>query len=371
MDVSLGIDLGTSGVKVALVDALGRAVAVSTRTFAIRIPQPSWAEAAPAEWARATRDALGEILARTPDATIVAVGIDGQMHGVVLARGTQPVRDAVLWPDARATAELDLWRAAPEEVRAALANPLSAGMAGPIPAWLARHEREAIEAADVALAPKDWLRLQLVPDSRVTDPSDASATLLWDIPAGNWSAPMLSAAGIDPTLLPPVQPSGAPAGHVEPTAARAWGLPAGIPVSVGCGDSAATLLAARPAPEQVIVTVGTGLQVARAGAPPRANASPEFHTFASAAGDHYVMAAATNGGLALGRVVDLLGASWHELYDSLDRPMVGTGAFLPYFTAERLPRPLPAGAAGWRDLSLGTDRAALLRTAVEAMGFLA
>lgn len=165
-EVSLGIDLGTSGVKVALVDAQGTPLAVAHRPFAVSSPHHGWAETPPAQWAAATREAVAEVLSQCPDARVMAVGIDGQMHGVVLVRGATPVRDAILWPDSRAVAELALWRAVPEAVRATLANPLTAGMAGPVLAWLARHEREAIEAADTMVAPKDWLRMQLVPGSQ-------------------------------------------------------------------------------------------------------------------------------------------------------------------------------------------------------------
>jgi xylulokinase len=301
------------------------------------------------------------------------VGIDGQMHGVVLVRGATPVRDAVLWPDSRAGAELALWREAPEAVRAALANPLTAGMAGPVLAWLATHEPEALDAADTMVAPKDWLRMQLVPGEPVTDPSDASATLLWDVVADDWCAPMVEAAGIEARLLPQVWPSTAPVGALAPAEASVWGLPAAIPVSVGCGDAAATLVGACPASDQLIVTIGTGIQVLFPAAVPQPDATPRYHTFASAIGDHYAMAAPMNGGLALARVGELVGADWAELYGSLDSDpsAVGSVVFLPYFAAERLPLPVPAGSAGWHGLGLDSGRTALLRSALESVAFLA
>jgi xylulokinase len=203
-EASLGIDLGTSSVKVALVDAGGMVLAVAARSFAVRSPRRGWAETPPDQWAAAARSAVAEVLSTCPDVQVVAVGIDGQMHGVVLVRGAMPVRDAILWPDSRADSELALWRSVPREVAATLANPLTAGMAGPVLAWLARHEPESVAAADTMVAPKDWLRMQLVPGEPVTDPSDASATLLWDVVAREWSAPVVAAAGIEARLLPRV-----------------------------------------------------------------------------------------------------------------------------------------------------------------------
>ena len=371
-EASLGIDLGTSGVKVALMDAQGTALAAAARPFSVRSPRPGWAETPPAQWASAARAAVADVLSQRPGIQVVAVGIDGQMHGVVLVRGVTPVRDAVLWPDSRADEELALWRGVPEKVRATLANPLTAGMAGPVLAWLARHEPEAIQAADTMVAPKDWLRMQLVPGEPVTDPSDASATLLWDVVAHDWCAPVVAAAGIEARLLPRVWPSTAAAGTLAPAEASWWGLPAGIPVSVGCGDAAATLVGANPVSGQLIVTVGTGIQVISPGAEPRADALPRHHTFASATGDYYAMAAPMNGGLALARVRELVGAGWSELYGSLDSDphAVGSVVFLPYFAAERLPRPVPAKSAGWRGLGLDAGRNALLRSALESVAFL-
>jgi len=371
-EASLGIDLGTSGVKVALVDAQGTALAAAARPFAVRSPRPGWAETPPAQWAAAARAAVAEVLSQCPDVRVMAVGIDGQMHGMVLVRGATPVRDAVLWPDSRADAELALWRVVPEAVRAALANPLTAGMAGPVLAWLARHEPEAIQAADTMVAPKDWLRMQLVPGEPVTDPSDASATLLWDVVASDWCAPVVAAAGIEARLLPRVWPSTAPVGTLAPAEASSWGLPAGIPVSVGCADAAATLVGASPVSDQLIVTVGTGIQVLSPGTEPRPDAAPRHHTFASATGDYYAMAAPMNAGLALARVGEVVGAGWAELYGSLDSDpgAVGSVVFLPYFAAERLPRPVPAGSAGWHGLGLDSGRNTLLRSALESVAFL-
>ena len=142
------------------------------------------------------------------------------MHGTVLvdAAGTA-LRPPVLWPDRRATAEVARWRALPADDRAALANPLVPGMTGPVLAWLARHEPEVIERASAVLLPKDALRAALLPgvDPAVTDRSDASATLLWDVLADDWSpaavarcrAPAVAAArraaGADVAGHPPVR----------------------------------------------------------------------------------------------------------------------------------------------------------------------
>ena len=116
-----------------------------------------------------------------------AIGVTGQMHGVVLAREDgRPTRPAVLWPDQRAASVLPRWLELPREARARLANPLFAGMAGPMLTWLRQNEPADLDAAGLVRSPKDWLRAQLTGD-RVTERSDASATLLWDVTTDDWS----------------------------------------------------------------------------------------------------------------------------------------------------------------------------------------
>ena len=151
-------------------------------------PRPGWAEADPARVAGGGRGGDPGRPGAGPGEPVTAIGLAGQMHGVVLAAqdGT-PVRPALLWPDRRASAVLDDWRALAPDVRGRLGNPLVPGMAGPLLGWLAAHEPAALAAARWALAPKDWLRLALT-GTAATEASDASATLLWDLVADDWSA---------------------------------------------------------------------------------------------------------------------------------------------------------------------------------------
>jgi sugar (pentulose or hexulose) kinase len=162
------------------------------------------------------------------------------MHGAVLLDETgTALAPALLWPDRRAVEQLDRWRALPETDRAALANPLVPGMTGPLLAWLAAHHPQLLARARVVVLPKDALRAGLVPgtDPAVTDRSDASATLLWDVPGNRWSAAAIAAAGVRPELLPAVRPASEVVGSA--------GLPVGeVPVVVGGADTPLALLAA-------------------------------------------------------------------------------------------------------------------------------
>lgn len=363
---TLGVDLGTSGVKVVLVDDSGTVLARAARGYAVSSPCPGWAESDPADWERATREAVAEVVGSST-ATVAALGVDGQMHGSVLVDGAgAPVRAAVLWPDSRAREELALWRDLAPVQRSALANPLTPGMTGPVLAWLCRHEPEVLARAARVLLPKDWLRSRLVPGALVTDASDASATLLYDVVADAWDRDLVARIGVDPAMLPTVVGSGDAVGTLDATTAEAWGLPAGIPVAAGCADVAATLLGSAAPEGRLLLTVGTGGQVVLPGVTPRPADPATFHTYRAAEG-HYAMAAVMNAGLALERVVTLLGAGWEEVYADYDRDRA-LPVFVPFLAGERLPTPTPPGG-GWSGITLATARADLLAAALEGVAF--
>ena len=164
------------------------------------------------------------------------------------------------WADTRAGDHLDAWTDLPADVRVRLANPITAGMLGPQLAWVRDREPATFDAAAIALLPKDWLRLQLT-GQPATDPSDASATLLWDVPADGWAADLLPRLGLPAGLLPPVVESGQSAGVLLPAAASQLGLPAGVPVAAGAGDTAAALLATGAPVGATQLTVGAGAQL--------------------------------------------------------------------------------------------------------------
>lgn len=366
---AVGLDLGTSGLKAVLVDGEGTVLARASRTYPVATPQPGAAETDPALWERSAREATAEVFASAAAHEVVGVGVDGQMHGLVLIDADgEPVRDAVLWPDSRATGELERWRGLPGDRRARLANPLTPGMFGPVLAWLARTEPERLARTAGAVLPKDWLRGRLLADPRaVTDATDASATLLWDVVTDDWDHALVADLGVPVGLLPAIAPSAEPAGRLSAGAAAAWGLPADLPVATGCGDVAATLVGSGARDGELLLTVGTGAQAVLPGIAPVPAASPTFHTYRAVEG-WFAMGALLNAGLVLDRVVAMLGVGWEDLYRPYDRSRALPG-FLPFAAGERLPEPLAPGSAGWHDIGLDTEPADLVAAAVEGVVF--
>jgi xylulokinase len=365
--VFLGADVGTSGLKVVALDEAGTPVAGAERSYAYDRPAPDRAEVDVRVWRTAFDAALAELTTALGRRPVRALGLSGQMHGAVLVDAAgRPVRAALLWPDGRAGAALDRWRRLAPADRAALANPLVPGMTGPLLAWLAEHEPAAVAAASAVLLPKDALRTSLVPGAEVavTDRSDASATLLWDVVADGWSAPATAAARVPSALLPAVRR----ATEVVGTTA----LPGKeVPVVVGGADTPLALLAAGTPAGSLQVNLGTGAQVLAPGWAPRPVADPVTHGYADAAGGWYAMAALHNGGSAWAWVREVLGMTWAELFGAAARadPGAGGAVFRPFLTGERGGVAGPADRGGWTGLGAGTTREDLARAAVEGVAF--
>ncbi|WP_027883326.1 xylulokinase [Meiothermus rufus] len=367
----LGLDLGTGSCKALLLSLEGQVLAEASQGYPVLSPKPGWAESEPAAWWQAAVAATRAVVG-AQGKRVLALGLSGQMHGVVLAQadGT-PLRPAILWADGRSEEALGAYHRLPEAQRRRLANPLAVGMAGPSLLWLKEHEPANYRAARWALQPKDWLRLWLTGQA-LSEPSDASGTLLYDLEADTWALETLRALGLSPTLLPPLVPSGSLAGHLTPAAAEVLGLPAGLPVAAGAADTAAALLGSGVGIGEVQLAVGTGAQVAWVLGHPRADPTLRTHLYRAALpGQWYALAAMQNAGLALEWVRNLLGLDWEGLYREARAVPPGAEGltFLPYLTGERTPHLDPQARGVWAGLGRHHHRGHLVRAALEGLAF--
>ncbi len=361
----VGVDFGTSSLKVIAVDDDGEALAERETALSLSRPGPDRAEADPREWTRAVDDLAGS-MAETYD--VRAVGITAHMHGTILLDAAGgPVRPAVLWPDSRAASVRSGWDALPPAVLGRLGNPWAAGMTGPVLAWLAEHEPEVLARAERVALPKDVVREHLVPGSTGTDPSDASGTLLWDVVDGAWS-PEASAL-VPAQLLPAIRPSEERVGT--------W---RGADVVVGGGDTPVSLLTLEHAvggwmPGDVVVNLGTGAQVIDPlTGPPTGSGWSDVHVYQGVHGEHYSMVAAQNAGLALSWAQQELGITWQELSAMTQETAAGAGGtvFLPFVATERGGLRSSRSGAGWITAQgAGSPTPAqAARAAAEAQAFL-
>ncbi|UAB88066.1 xylulokinase [Ruegeria sp. SCSIO 43209] len=367
----LGIDIGTSAVKLAYTDS-DRILATSSVGIQTSSLQPGWSEQHPDLWWKATVDALNQLVGRIELSEIKAVGLSGQMHGAVLLdRDLRPIRPAILWNDSRSARECDELRAAEPKIgQIAGVLPLP-GITAPKIAWLRQHEPEHYGRLAHILLPKDYIGLCLHGEL-ATDTSDAAGTMWLDQASRKWNAAVTEATFVKPDWLPPVFDGQTVVGKVTARAAAETRLKPGIPVVTGGGDAAtgAVSLGATE-PGRGFISLGTSGQLFAANRSYKPNPESYVHAFAHTLPDRwYQMAAMLNGARPISWIGDQLGLTSTEVV-ALAETVNGDRVpiFLPYLTGERSPHGDPRIRASFFGLEDSTTRADICRSVVEAIAF--
>jgi xylulokinase len=240
----LGIDLGTSEVKLLLLDDSGRIVAQVGSPLTVSRPAALWSEQDPEHWWTATQDAVARLRRIHGEAfgRVRAIGLSGQMHGAVLL-GThdEVLRPAILWNDGRSHAECaELTERAPalHDIAGNLAMP---GFTAPKLLWVRKHEPALFERVRTVLLPKDYLRLRMSGE-KVSEASDAAGTLWLDVARRDWSDELLAACGLSRDHMPRLVESNQPSTTLDREIAQAWGLGSDVVIAGGAGDNAASAI---------------------------------------------------------------------------------------------------------------------------------
>jgi xylulokinase len=243
MSLFVGIDLGTSAVKVLVLRDDGTTVAKTSAAYPLKHPTRDRTEQSVGDWWNALGEACREAMNQADPGDVESVALSGQLNGLVLLdEHLQPLDDAWIWLDLRA-AELaaELERRHGALYRETVVNPANPIYVGTKLAWLRRERPDLADRVAHVLLAKDVMNLRLT-GAVATDHSDASCTLLYDVRRGDWDPRLLHAAATRRELLPEIRPSEAVIGTVTDEAATHTGLPAGIPVAAGAGDVAALAL---------------------------------------------------------------------------------------------------------------------------------
>lgn len=385
----MGIDVGTTGTKVLLIDPQGAIVARANHEYPLDTPRPLWAEQDPAHWWEATCAGIREVLAQpgvSADA-VAALGLSGQMHGsVFLDARSRVLRPAILWCDQR-TAQECAWiteRAGEKVVVEETRNPVLTGFTAPKIAWLRRHEPGVYSRVRQILLPKDYVRF-LLTGEYATEVSDASGTSLLNIAERRWSARMLAALELSEGMLPRVYESPEVSGCISAQAAAETGLREGTPVVGGGGDQAAGGVGnGIVEPGLVSVTTGTSGVVFASTDEPTTDPQLRTHTFCHAVpGKWHVMGVVLSAGGALRWYRDTLAQAekdiaaqrgvdpYEVIAEQAAQAPVGCEGlvFLPYLTGERTPYPDPYARGVFFGLSLRHTKAHLARAVMEGVSF--
>jgi xylulokinase len=374
MDILLGLDIGTSGVRALAVDAAsGAVVEQAIAEYEIDSPRPGWTEQDPEVWGNASLEVL-QAISGAVRGRVVGLGLAGQMHGsVFLDASDTPIRPALLWNDQRTSRQCEeiVRRIGERELVRATGNPALTGFQAPKILWLRDEEPDNYRRVASVLLPKDYVRL-LLTGEKATDASDASGTLLLDIEHRRWSAEVLEALEIPGEWLPEVYEGPQSTGTVRADIADRLGLPHGLPVAAGGGDNAAAALGIGvAAPGQLSASIGTSgvLFAPTDGFAP--DPSGRVHAFCHALpGAFHVMAVTLSAGGSLRWWRSVCGdVSFDALVAEAEAAPPGSEGlvFLPYLTGERTPHLDPRARGAFVGLTVRHDRAAMTRAVMEGV----
>lgn len=368
----LGIDIGTSAVKVVAVDANDQAVANAEVALTVERPGPLMSEQDPHAWWAATQQAVRAL----PDdvrLAVRAVGLSGQMHGATLLDNTGAVlRPAILWNDGRAGAECAELEAAVPDLGRIAGNRAMPGFTAPKLLWLRRHEPEAFARVAKILLPKDYVRFRMTGDY-ASDMSDSAGTLWLDVAERRWSDTVLDVCGLSKRQMPDVHEGSQQTGVLRKEIAQAWGMDP-VPVAAGGGDNAAGAVGSGVVrPGEAFLSLGTSGVLFLANDRFRPNPAGGVHCFCHALpGRWHQMSVLLSAASAVDWVAGVTGfpspAALYAAAEHQDTP-AATELFLPYLTGERTPHNDPYAQGVFLGLTANSDRLALARAALEGVAF--
>lgn len=374
----LGIDVGTSEVKVLLLDAEHHVVGVTGASLEVSRPHAGHSEQDPASWWSATLIAAMQLKTKFPTqyAALEAIGLSGQMHGAVLLDAKNEVlRPAILWNDTRSAKECEEMMAALPalpQIAGSLAMP---GFTAPKLLWLAKHEPAVFSKVAKVILPKDYIRFMLTGE-HVCDMSDASGSMWLDVEKRAWSQELLKLTGLTEAQMPRLVEGSAASGHLTLQAAETLGLQVGIVVAGGAGDNASSAvgMGAVNAGEGFL-SLGTSGVLFVVTPHYQPNAASATHAFCHAVpGRWHQMSVMLSAASCLQWVTKLLGATSEA---ALEAQASGLNAlqrirapiFLPYLSGERTPHNDAVTRGSFHELSNDTDAAALAYSVIEGVSF--
>lgn len=389
MKYVLGIDIGTSGTKTVLFDEKGTAISSALCEYPMSQPHNGWAEQDPKDWWNAVCTTVSQVVkdSNVPTEKIIALGMSGQMHGLVmLDKDNNVLRPSIIWCDQRTAEECeDIERIiGKQRLIEITANPALTGFTASKIMWVKKHEPQIFEKCCHILLPKDYIRFMLTGEY-ATDVSDASGMQLLDVPNRCWSNEVTEKLGIDMSLLPKVYESPEITGSVTKQAAQLTGLAEGTKVVGGAGDNAAAAVGTGVVCDgDAFTTIGTSGVVFAHTDNITIDPAGRVHTFCCAVPNAWhVMGVTQAAGLSLRWLRDnVCSAEIEEAHkrnidpyiimdDMAERSTVGSNRllYLPYLMGERTPHLDPNARGAFIGLSAMHTRADIIRSVMEGVSF--
>lgn len=372
----IGIDLGTSAVKLLLMAADGKILNIVSREYPLEFPQPGWSQQNPRDWLAQTVAGIKDLLAGQDASQVAGIGVGGQMHGLVaLDKNDAVLRPAILWNDGRTAEETAYLNEVigKDKLSQYTANIAFAGFTAPKLLWMKKHEPDLFEQIDKILLPKDYI-VYMLTGVHSTDCSDASGMLLFDVKNRCWSKEMLDICGLRESQMARVYESYEAVGEVKPGMAAEMGLPAGVKVAAGAGDNAAAAVGTATVGDgHCNISLGTSGTVFISGKSFAVDTNNALHSFAHADGAYHLMgcmlSAASCNKWWQDEIIDTKDYKGEE--GKITQDMLGKNHvyFLPYLMGERSPINDTNARGAFIGMTMDTTRADMTQAMLEGVAF--
>lgn len=370
----VGVDLGTSAVKLLLMDEAGTIKNIVSKEYPLFFPRPGWSEQNPSDWYEKTMEGLQELLEGVDKTQVAGISFGGQMHGlVVLDETDQVIRPAILWNDGRTGKETEYLNTVigKEKLSDYTANIAFAGFTAPKILWMKENEPENFARIKKIMLPKDYLAYRLS-GTFCTEYSDASGMLLLDVKNKCWSKEMLTICGIQKEQLPSLYESYEVVGNVKADVAEYLGISGDVKVIAGAGDNAAAAVGTGTVGDGCCnISLGTSGTIFISSGGFQVDKNNALHSFAHADGGYHLMGCMLSAASCNKWWMDEILKT--KDYKEEQEGIVSLGEnpvfFLPYLMGERSPHNNPDARAMFIGMSMDTTREQMTQAVLEGVAF--
>ena len=370
----IGVDLGTSSVKLVLMDETGKIHGTTSREYKLYFPQPGWSEQEPADWYNEAIAGLKDLLKDVDKSEVAGISFGGQMHGlVILDENDEVIRPAILWNDGRTQKQVDYLNneIGKETLSKYTANIAFAGFTAPKILWVKENEPENFKKIKKIMLPKDYLAYKLS-GTFCTDYSDASGMLLLDVKNRKWSKEMCDICGITEDMLPKLFDSFEKVGELKHDLAAELGLKDGVVIAAGAGDNAAAAVGTGTVGNNKCnISLGTSGTIFMSSDSFAVDSNNALHSFDHADGHFHLMGCMLSAASCNKWWMDeiLKTKDYADEQKGIDKLGENHVFFLPYLMGERSPWNNPNARATFTGITMDTTREDMTQAVLEGVAF--
>lgn len=370
----IGVDLGTSSVKLLLMDEEGDIKNIVTREYPLYFPEPGWSEQNPEDWYLGLNDGIKELVKESDVSQIDGISFSGQMHGmVILDKENKVIRPAILWNDGRTQAECDYLNQVigREKLSEYTGNMALTGFTAPKLLWVKNNEPDNFKKIQKVMLPKDYIAYRLS-GMHCTDVSDASGMLVFDVKNKCWSKEMLQVLDMKEEQFATVYESYQVVGTITPKAAEELGIPSTVKVIAGGGDQAVAAVGTGTVGHGMCnVSLGTSGVVFIANKEYAKVEDNALHVFAHADGKYHFMGVMLSAAASNKWWMDeIIGTkAYSKEQEGITKLGENTVYFLPYLMGERTPHNNPNARGTFIGMTMDTNRSDMTQAVLEGVAF--